>query len=180
MKKLFQIAGVKVLAFIEENIKKGIDYEGNAFQYSTNPYYIPFNDAIYKKLGGKNGNGKLFQMVYSKRTGLLGMIILGGYKAYKEKVHPSAAKSYLTVTGKMLRSMDVKATDNEAIISFTGEEEQQKAFWFNVSGVGRSRKLWKFLGITEMQKKQLTEELTESAREIVVAKLGEIIKKNSD
>ena len=177
MKKLFQIAGVRVLAFIEENIKKGIDYEGKPFQYSTNPYYIPFDDKIYRKLGGKNGNGKFYQVVHSKRTGLLGMIILGGYKAYKEKVYPSAAKNFLTVTGKMLRSMNVKATDTEAIISFTGEENQKKAFWLNISGAGRSRKLWKFLGITEEQKKKLIDELNEPAKEIYIAKLGEIIKK---
>jgi hypothetical protein len=177
MKKLLQIAGIRVIALIEENIKKGVGYDGTKFAYSDKPFYRPYDHNLLKKLGGKNGLGKYYNVVTSK-TGKLGMIILGGYKEYKRKVYPSAFNHFLTVSGKMLRSMNLKVNDSEAIISFTGEDNINKAFWLNVSGAGRSRKLWKFLGISNNQLKELSKDLTDEFYKITAKELAKITRKS--
>lgn len=177
MQKLLHTAGIKVLALIEQNIRQGIDSEGQPFAYSEKPFWMPYSQKIVARLGGKKGKGVFYEVTRSGTTGKLGLIILGGYKAFKQKAYPSAANHFLTVTGKMLRSMNVKANDNEAIISFTGDENVKKAYWLNVSGAGRGRKLWKFLGITEQQKQELTRELTPICREIYIEALAKVVKK---
>lgn len=177
MEKLLHVAGVTVLAFIEKNIKNGVSYDGDKFEYSKNPFFRPYDQKIYKKLGGKNAIGTLFNIVHSKNSGKMGMIILGGYDEYKRKMHPSAYNSFLTVSGKMLRSMNLKVSANEAIIGFSGEEENKRAYWLNVSGAGRSRKLWKFLGISENQKEKLKKLVADEYKKIIVEDLGRIIVK---
>jgi hypothetical protein len=105
------------------------------------------------------------------------MIILGGYKEYKKMVYPDAADKFLMVKGKMLRSMNAKATDNEAAISFSDPEESQKAYWFNVSGVGRSRKLWKFLGVTKQQLSKIEDMVRDEYIKIAQEELGKFVSK---
>ncbi|MHB2150577.1 hypothetical protein ACX8XP_16105 [Calditrichota bacterium LG25] len=56
----------------------------------------------------------------------------------------------------MLRNLKIiKAENNQVIIGFTDPIQAQKAFWLNISGVGRSRKLWKLLGLRKEQWEQL-------------------------
>jgi len=177
MRKLMEKIGVEALAFIEENIRRGFDYEGNKFSYSTRPFFRPWHPVIQRKLGGKEGEGKYYKTVFSKTTGAAGMIILGGYKEYKKMVYPDAADKFLTVKGKMLRSMNAKATDNEAAISFSDPEESQKAYWFNVSGVGRSRKLWKFLGVTKQQLSKIEDMVRDEYIKIAQEELAKFVSK---
>lgn len=172
MKKLFETIGVVALSFIEENIQKGKDYEGKKYSYSTKPFWRPWAPDIQKKLGGKLGEGTFYKTVFSKRTGVTGLLILGGYKEYKHKVYPNAADKYLTATGKMLRSMNVKSTENEAVIGFADAEESQKAYWLNISGAGKSRKLWKFLGITKQQEDKLAKMVSDEYAKIAIQQLG--------
>ncbi|APF16980.1 hypothetical protein Calab_1517 [Caldithrix abyssi DSM 13497] len=154
--KLLTDIGVTVLAMIEQNIAQGVDVHGQKFAYSEKPFYRPYDPQIVKKLGGKSGKGKFYEIVKSKSTGKLGMIILGGYKQYKQKVNPQAANDFLTFSGKMLRNLKIiKAENNQVIIGFTDPIQAQKAFWLNISGAGRSRKLWKFLGLRKEQWEQL-------------------------
>ncbi len=154
--KLLTDIGVTVLAMIEQNIAQGVDVEGNKFTYSEKPFYRPYNPQIIRKLGGKSGKGKFYEIVKSKSTGKLGMIILGGYKQYKQKVNPEASGDFLTWSGQMLRNLKIiKAENNQVIIGFTDPVQAQKAFWLNVSGAGRGRKLWKFLGLRKEQWEQI-------------------------
>jgi len=172
MKKLLDVAGVYVLGQIEENIRKGIDYDGNRFAYSERPFFRPFDEALYKKL---KKNPALASIVHSKRTGTFGFLIQG-YKKFKQYVYPGAADKFLTVKGKMLRDMKVvSVTDSAAFIGFNDPEQAQKAFWLNVSGAGRGRKLWKFLGITPAQQKILADKLGGEYKDIVIKDLGEVI-----
>ena len=155
-KKLLTDIGVAALAMIEQNIARGIDVEGRKFSYSEKPFYRPYDPQIIQKLGGKSGKGKFYQIVKSRSAGKLGMIVLGGYKQYKKKVNPQAANDFLTFSGKMLRNLKIiKAENNQVIIGFTDPVQAQKAFWLNISGAGRSRKLWKFLGLRKEQWEQL-------------------------
>lgn len=74
-------------------------------------------------------------------------------------------------------SCNFSVTDNDAIIGYNDREQAKKAYWFNVSGVGKSRKLWKFLGITQEQKDKLIIKLGKEHRDIVVQHLGDVIRK---
>ena len=156
--KLLSDIGLTALAMIEQNIAQGIDIEGKKFAYSEKPFYRPYSKAVQKKLGGKSGQGKFYEII-TRQNGKLGMIILGGYKQYKEKVNPTAKNDFLTFSGKMLRNLKIiKTENNQVIIGFTDPIQAKKAFWLNVSGAGRGRKLWKFLGLRKEQWKKLSEQ----------------------
>ncbi len=171
MKKLLDIAGVTVLSMVNKNIREGIDYEGNKLHYSEKPFYRPYNQRLWSQLKKSPG---LADIVTTKE-GKLGFII-HGYKAYKQFMNPEAFGNFLTWRGTMLRSMRVlKTSETEAVIGFGSSKEAEKAFWFNVSGVGRSRKLWKFLGITNTQKQELTQNLSQEFYKITVEELGKVI-----
>jgi len=184
---LLQTAGVFVLAKIEDNIKNGIDYDGNKFSYSGKPFYRPYDAKLYLKL---KRNPSLAKIVTNK-NGKLGFII-NGYKAYKQFMHPQSATNFLTVKGEMLRDMKIlnsgsssangginsgssSGSSGEVIIGFSDPAQSQKAYWFNISGVGKSRKLWKFLGITDAQKAELNDKLGLQYKTLVEALLNKTI-----
>jgi hypothetical protein len=166
--------GIRAIELIKDNIKQGVDIDGKAYSYSTNPFWIPYNNTVKSKLGGKSGEGSFYKITRSK-SGKLGMLVLGGYKVYKEKLNPSASGDFLTWSGKMLRSIhvlpgslsgaEVKGGGGSVLIGFSDSAQSQKAFWFNVSGVGRSRKLWKFMGLRKEQVTLLISEFTPLIRD---------------
>lgn len=150
--QLLKSIGNNTLSFILDNIKKGLSYEGEKFQYSEKDFYIPFSQKVYKAYKKDSS----FARFVTTSSGKKGFIVFG-YKKFKEKLYPASANNYLTASGKMLRDLNLlRTTDNEIIIGFTDSRNSQLAHWFNVSGVGKSRKLWKFLGITEKQIDELT------------------------
>lgn len=152
--KLLKDIGNTTLSFILDNIREGVDTSGAAYSYSEKNYYRPFDKKIYSAYKKDTSFG---QIITSKSTGKQGFIIFG-YKKFKEKFNPQASKNYLTWSGKMLRDMNVlKTSGNEIIIGFNDPLQTQKAYWFNISGVGRSRKLWKFLGLRKEQINMLAE-----------------------
>ncbi|MCS7054077.1 MAG: hypothetical protein NZM09_10145 [Ignavibacterium sp.] len=161
--QLLKNIGSDVIACIMDNINKGVDIEGNNFAYSEKNYYRPFDKSIYSKLRKDQSFGK----VISNKEGKLGFVIFG-YKKFKEVFNPSAKNDYLTWSGKMLRDLNVlKLTDNTVVVGFTDPNNAQKAYWFNIAGVSKSRKLWKFLGLRQQQideiklkyEKQITNEV---------------------
>ncbi len=176
MRYLLEKAGNYVLAYIYENIQKGVDAKGNPFAYSKRPFYRPYNQALYKKMGGASGYGKLFTITQSK-GGRLGFIIMG-YDAFKQAVYPGSYGSFLTVTGKLLRSMKVTSVnDSRAVIGFTGTRNQLIATYLNETGAGRGRKLWQFLGIRPEQFVDLNKQLSPEANEYYKGLLGEIVRR---
>jgi len=142
---------------INDNVSKGVSYDGNKFEYSTNTYARPYDSKLVQKMGGVQAEGKLYDIATSKSTGKLTLLI-HGYKDFKAKVYPDVANDFLTVSGKMLRNLsvvNVSKQKQEFVIGFTDPEQELKAFWLQVSGVGRSRRLWKFLGLSNAQQKEL-------------------------
>jgi hypothetical protein len=160
--KILTRTGVLALALIEARIEKGIDVDGKPYHYSTKPFYMPYNKGVVGKLGGKTGAGNLYQIVNGKKSGKLGMIILGGYKSFKENVHPDVVNNFLTVRGTMLRNMKnigYLLSRDGIILGWSDPVQAQKAFWLNVSGAGRGRKLWKFFGLSEEDRRTLSAQL---------------------
>lgn len=177
---LIREIAVRVLAQIEDNIAKGIDKNGKRYAYSTNTFWRPYNTAIIRKLGGKAGEGQYYKITRSK-AGKLGMLILGGYAAYKKKVNPEAADDFLTSSGRMLRDMKITSvTDTEAAIGFTDPEMAQRAWYLNVSGVGKSRKLWQFLDLGKEQIDQIGRQFQGRMAEDIKASLLKLIQSHSN
>lgn len=175
-KKLLNNIGVTALSMIEENIDSGVDIYGKRYAYSRRPFYRPYDPDIVKKMGGRKGKGRFYQ-IFTNKSGKLGMIILGGYKAYKEQVNPTAKGDYLTWSGQMLRNMKIVKTDaNDVRVGFSDPQAAQKAFWFNVSGVGRSRKRWRFLGLRKEQIRRMEQKYGVK----ITNELGDMLLKNTN
>lgn len=167
-------AGVLAIGMIEDKVIKGVDVEGKKYKYSTSPFYMPFNGKLYAKGGRSKGNGKLYQIITNKKTGKLGMIVLGGYASIKGKIYEGTENNFLTATGSMLRDMKVipRAGDaNSVVIGFTTPENAQKAFWLNISGVGKRRKLWKFFGLSKDEENVLIQKLQPDVTQEVAQKV---------
>lgn len=138
----------KVISLMREQIQQGIDMEGKPYHYSERPFYIPYSQRIVNKLG-KGNEGVIYTVI--KRGDNLGLIIQS-YKAYKQMMAKSM--DFLVWTGEMLSALTIKSYSYTfAIVGFNNEEAAKRAFYFNVSGVGKSRKLWKFFGLTAKNQK---------------------------
>jgi hypothetical protein len=184
MERLLKLLGAEVLQMIEENIARGIDIDGKKYSYSTKPFYRPYDSRIAAKLGKAN-QGKLFKIVTGK-NGNLGMIILQGYDAYKAALAPNAYGSFLQWSGTMLRNMNVinispltgNETGGSTTLGFNDPLEARKAFYLNVSGAGRSRKLWKFFGLTAAQESRLAQLAGKPVTQIIESNLIKRIEKS--
>lgn len=73
------------------------------------------------------------------------------WKRHRLKLGRPDATVELKLSGNMLGAMRVNANlaDNEAVISFEGGKESEKAYFHNVSGAGASKVKRRFLGLTE-------------------------------
>lgn len=161
--------GNEALAMIEENVRKGVDTDGKAFKYGEKPFWRPYDKRIIAKLGGKSGAGTFYKIVKSNNK--LGMIILGGYRRYKEKVAGKPLK-FLSLSGQMMRNLNVVSSrQGETIIGFPDKEQAEKAFYLNVSGAGKSRKLWKFMGLRKEQIEELKRMVTDKAKVEIISQL---------
>jgi len=49
----------------------------------------------------------------------------------------------------MLASLTHQIRNNEIIVSFASRRAAEKAYYLNVAGAGKSRKFWKFMGLTD-------------------------------
>ncbi len=154
--KLIEKIGFYGIELIEEQIEKGIDIDGKPYHYSTRPFKMPVSNKLvgFKKLQ-KEGRLKVYT---SNKTGKLWQVVMGGYRDWRILNKREPDKDFLQWSGAMLRSLSSRAeSDTRSVIYFISPEQSQKAYWFNISGVGKSRKLWKFLGWTEANKKRLAE-----------------------
>jgi len=147
--------GFFALQLLQEQIKQGIDENGKPYKYSTRPFARPFTNKIKNQRQLKN-DGKI--SVTTTKSGKRWMVITGGYRSYRELIGRNPDGDFLQDSGAMLQSLTVKkrsATD--AVITFSDAKSAQKAFWLSVSGAGKSRSLWKFMGLTAANKKRLEE-----------------------
>ena len=108
----------------------------------------------FSKMFEKSGRIKYFK----SKKGKLWQIITGGYKDWRRMNNRNPEGDFLVWSGAMLRSLSSRAEGtNKAVVYFAIPEDAKKAFWFNVSGIGRSRKLWKFLGLTPQNENVLAQ-----------------------
>lgn len=168
--------GFKAVELIEEQIKQGIDAEGKKYSYSTKPFVLPAGKKKFAKMlfdnDSKSYVGKMRK--FTTKQGKLWYLVHGGYRSWRELNNRNPDGDFLQWSGQMLRSLSSKAeSPNTAIIYFADAESAKRAFWFNISGVGRSRKLWRFLGLTKENERKLLE----YAAEIMGKNSDEVVKK---
>lgn len=150
-----KVLAQRALQYVNAQIDEGVDSDGKRYEYSTKPFARPRGGMIGHSSGAplkqtvkqleKQGRLETFR----NRNGKLWMLVKGGYKDYREMTGRATDGDFLTFTGKLRASMFARPHGQGAVmIGFAGQRNADIAFYMNVSGVGRGRKLWKFLGLT--------------------------------
>lgn len=165
-KDILDKIGSRVIELINEQIANGIDFEGKQYSYSTKPFKRPVGNKYLSKFKKAEKDNKIKYFKTSK--GSLWMVVLGGYKSYRNIIGRSGTSDFLQDTGKMLAALNYKIKGNKIEIGFTSKKEAEKAFWLNTSGAGKSKTKWKFLGLTDENLDKLVKEFAELIIEDII------------
>lgn len=137
----------RAIELINQQIADGIDIDGKKYKYSESPFLMPYSSKVVSKFG-KDAKGKLYNVI--NKNGKRWLVITKGYKSYREAFNRATDSDFLQWTGNLLSSIDIINSDSDsAEIGFTNQKAAQIAYYLNVSGAGRGRKLWKFFGLTK-------------------------------
>ena len=157
-KQILEKIGIRVIELINEQIDEGIDFEGVKYSYSTSPFVRPLGQKHYSKI--KRAIKEEKATIFNTKNGSKWVFIEGGYKDYRSIIGRDPDGDYLQDTGKMLAALNYQVMGNEIKISFSSAQESQKAYWLNVAGAGKSKKKWKFLGLSPNNQNKLIEEFS--------------------
>lgn len=133
------------LRMIHDQIEAGLDIEGRRYRYSTRPFAMPVGAML---AFARRTLARSRQLVYFRRRGGLWAVILGGYAAYRRAAKRLDNGDYLRFSGRMLASLIYDYDDERIKIRFSNRNRATVAYYLNVTGAGRSRRLWLFLGLT--------------------------------
>lgn len=143
--------GFKAKEIILRRIGEGKDTDGNKFRYSRNPFAMPYSPKLAKRLG------KAGHKIFKRNGGKLWMLVHGGYYSIRKAKGRGTENDFLQDEGTMLKALGVRTTADSAILSFTDALQAKKAYWLNISGVGKRRVLWKFMGLNKQEQDELAE-----------------------
>lgn len=134
------------LRMITEQIEQGIDIEGKRYRYSTKPFAAPAGSLLkFARLAlARNRELRYFRA----SSGGLWVVVTGGYASYRRAARRLITGDYLTFSGKLLSSMVYQYDDQRITIKFSTPQQAAIAYYLNVSGAGKGRRLWRFLGLT--------------------------------
>lgn len=162
MAQVHELIAAKAIELLNKQVEQGIDEKGNKYRYSTKPFAMPSGALKIKARKQAIKDSKL--SAFNTTSGALWYVVNGGYKSLREMRGQNPEGDFLQVTGRMLGALStLRATDNEIAIGFTDAKQAQKAFWLTVSGAGKSRALWRFMGLT----KDNQEALAKYAAEVI-------------
>ncbi len=159
--------GSKAVLIIKQRTAKGIFLSGsssNANRYSTKPFAMPLGavkkkDVLWKMLKGEyNDETELFR-TKSKR---LWVVIKRGYKWLREKSGKQSSRVDMRWSGKLLRSLRVLKVDPASGVIEIGHGDAQNkklAEYHNVLGAGKSKRLHKYLGLTEKELEEMVKRI---------------------
>jgi len=161
------------IALIRKRTLQG-EFIAGDHDYSTKPFAMPVG-GLTKMLQNriiataKGGRGRApdpnFQLFTSK-SGHIWVVVKQGYKKIRELAGKQSDHVTMTWTGRMMRNMGIVNIDHSrAEIGFTSGEEEQKAVWHNLLGAGKSRRIHKFMYLTEREIEDL---LKESLKDISI------------
>jgi|GEM_PF-1200651 len=158
-KDILNRIAIRALELVHQQINEGIDIDGNHYQYSKHPFSRPAGGMPLKSsLKQLEKEGKL--AVFITKQGRLWVTVKGGYRSYREMTGREPNDDFLTFTGKMLASLTAKTRANTITLGFSQPKEADLAYKLQILGVGRSKKLWKFLGLTKKNEEILKEEIS--------------------
>jgi hypothetical protein len=165
------------LYYLNKQIDAGVDIDGKPYQYSTKPFARPRGGIPFKQsLKSLVKSGRLTEF---KRGGKHWVVFLGGYKDFRSITGRNPDGDFLEFTGKLRQSIIAKPnSDGRSIkIGFSSAKQATLAYYFNFSGVGKSRKLWKFLGLTEENKTLLLNDAKNQLKDdlIILAQIKELV-----
>lgn len=152
----------QALAFIRGRVYKAIYLEDSAgnTQYSTSPMPIPYG--LFLKVFGKSflkKNSRIKKRgsfpessdykVFRSKSGIVMVLLPGGYKQWREANKKSTAQVEMTWSGRMMRNLGFTTpAANQAHIAFSSASEAEKAYYAHV-GAGKRKVTHKFMDITE-------------------------------
>lgn len=157
-KALLLRIGKRAIAIINVRTSKGKFLPGSspgAEKYSTKPFAMPIGavskkSVMFKMLKGKyDDDTQLFQSAKSKK---LWVAIKKGYKWYREQSGRGSSIVDLVWSRKLRRSLTVLKTDIKTGLIEIGHSDKrsdQIAQYHNELGAGKSKKIRKYLGLTE-------------------------------
>lgn len=144
---------IRTSELLFDQIKQGVDQDGKKYKYSTKPFVRPAGGLRTTKAQQASGDVRFFT---AKKSGNMWVYIKGGYKAYREMKGRSGDDDFLQFSGRMLQSMATRVTGNDsAEVYFVDQQAAKQAFWLTVGGAGKSRSLWKFMGLTRANEEKL-------------------------
>lgn len=148
-REVLRQAGLRAIALIRERTLAGIDATGQPFApYSTTPFARPLGGITQQTRAQLGGRLKIFTTQGGKKWA----VVEGGYAAFKAAKRPNdGGVVNLADTFGMLRALTITKIDegtNMVQIGFTREEEALKALYHNDVGVGASRVVRRFMGLT--------------------------------
>lgn len=163
---------VRARQMVRDNVAQGVDIDGKAYSYSEKPFVRPWAKSRLPKADiesfVKEGRIKPFRT----KAGKLWMVVTGGYKDYRRMRGQKDDGDFLTDRGTMLRNLKpLTITAQYFSIGFTDAVQLKKALWFNVMGVGKSKKLWRFLGLRKEQEQELAEYASSLITEALLEKV---------
>ncbi len=139
---------IRALELLHEQIERGYDIYSNKYEYSTKPFARPAGGIVrfseFAKKAQKDGLLRYFTKKQSKW-----IVFTGGYKSFRTLTGRNPNSDFLEYTGEMLASLTHQIRNNEIIVSFASRRAAEKAYYLNVAGAGKSRKFWKFMGLTD-------------------------------
>lgn len=143
------------LRMITEQIEQGIDIEGKRYRYSTKPFAAPAGSLLkFARLAlARNRELRYFRA----SSGGLWVVVTGGYASYRRAARRLITGDYLTFSGKLLSSMVYQYDDQRITIKFSTPQQAAIAYYLNVSGAGKGRRLWRFLGLTRRNLERLAD-----------------------
>ena len=156
--------GQHVIVIIKKRIAEGIFEDGSTAgnKYSTTPFSMPVG-AIQKKsvmMKILKDQEEDDTELYKSKSGKLWVIIKHGYEWLRRESGKPSAQVDFRWTGELMRSMTVLKSDpatGEIEIGHTGTRNENIAKWWNEEGAGRSKKLRKWLYLTEAELKTIGE-----------------------
>ncbi|HOM04356.1 MAG TPA: hypothetical protein PLU67_02560 [Candidatus Kapabacteria bacterium] len=139
---------IRTIKLLHEQIERGYDADGNRYEYSTKPFARPAGGIVrfreFAKKAQKDGLLRYFTKKQSKWV-----VFTGGYKSFRALTGRNPNGDFLEYTGEMLSSLTHQINNNEITVSFSSRRAAEKAYYLNVTGAGKSRKFWKFMGLTD-------------------------------
>ncbi len=162
--------GNKTLFIIRRRTKQGMFLPGssdNAGNYSEKPFAMPLtalnqtNQGTIRRAAGTDSNrSKVYDpenfQIFTAKSKALWVLVKGGYSKLRSLLGKQNDKVTMTWSGSYLRDLGVIRTgSNSATLGWKSSENQKLAYWHNIAGAGKSKRIHKILGLTKQEEKEL-------------------------